>query len=95
MKPGTHTFKAFQAVYPNDATCLANSWKCTMAGPKSCAPARSERDPAAARFTYKCAWRMCHALRKLMASADFGGLLGGDGKHVEIDERVMGGYQTC
>jgi transposase len=24
--------------------------------------------------TYKCAWRMCHELRKLMASADFGGV---------------------
>jgi transposase len=44
--------------------------------------------------TYKCAWRMCHELRKLMASADFGGPLGGDGKHVEIDETVMGGYQS-
>jgi ISXO2 transposase-like protein/transposase-like zinc ribbon protein len=44
--------------------------------------------------TYKCAWRMCHELRKLMASADFGGPLGGGGKHVEIDETVMGGYQS-
>jgi transposase len=44
--------------------------------------------------TYKCAWRMCHELRKLMASADFGGPLGGEGKHVEIDETVMGGYQS-
>jgi transposase-like protein len=44
--------------------------------------------------TYKCAWRMCHELRKLMASADFGGPIGGDGKHVEIDETVMGGYQS-
>src|SRR5271167_4664662 len=44
--------------------------------------------------TYKCAWRMAHELRKLMASADFGGPLGGDGKHVEIDETVMGGYQS-
>jgi transposase-like protein len=44
--------------------------------------------------TYKCAWRMCHELRKLMASADFGGPLGGPGKHVEVDETVMGGYQS-
>ena len=44
--------------------------------------------------TYKCAWRMAHELRKLMASADFGGPLGGDGKHVEIDETIMGGYQS-
>ena len=27
--------------------------------------------------TYKCAWRMAHELRKLMASADHGGTLGG------------------
>lgn len=41
--------------------------------------------------TYKCAWRMCHELRKLMASADFGGQLGGPDKHVEIDETFVGG----
>ena len=23
MKPGTHTFKAFQTIYPDDAHCLA------------------------------------------------------------------------
>jgi transposase-like protein len=40
--------------------------------------------------TYKCAWRMCHELRKLMASADanHGGPLSG---HVEIDETLVGG----
>jgi hypothetical protein len=41
--------------------------------------------------TYKCAWRMCHELRKLMASADYQGPLGGHGKHVEIDETLVGG----
>jgi transposase len=44
--------------------------------------------------TYKCAWRMCHELRKLMASADFGGPLGGDDKHVEMDETYTGPKQT-
>jgi transposase len=44
--------------------------------------------------TYKCAWRMCDELRKLMASADFGGPLGGEGKHVEIDETMTGPRQT-
>jgi len=44
--------------------------------------------------TYKTAWRMCHELRKLMASADFGGPLGGTGKHVEIDETYTGPRQT-
>ena len=41
--------------------------------------------------TYKCAWRMCHELRKLMACADYSGSMGG---HVEIDETVIGGRQT-
>jgi len=42
--------------------------------------------------TYKCAWRMAHELRKLMASADdkFGTPFGGGG-HVEIDETLVGG----
>ena len=44
--------------------------------------------------TYKCAWRMCHELRKLMASADYQGPLGGNGKHVEMDETLIGGKQT-
>ncbi len=38
--------------------------------------------------TYKCAWRMCHELRKLMTSADYGGPLSG---HVEVDETWVGG----
>ena len=41
--------------------------------------------------TYKCAWRICHELRKLMASADSRGKLGGPGKHVEVDETLVGG----
>lgn len=40
--------------------------------------------------TYKCAWRICHQLRKLMASADYAGPLSG---HVEVDETVVGGFQ--
>jgi transposase len=42
-------------------------------------------------MTYKCAWRICHQLRELMASADFAGPLGGKGKHVEVDETLIGG----
>jgi transposase len=40
--------------------------------------------------TYKCAWRMCHELRKLMAAtdADLARPLSG---HVEIDETLVGG----
>lgn len=41
--------------------------------------------------TYKCAWRICHELRKLMASADARGPIGGEGKHVEVDETLVGG----
>ena len=41
--------------------------------------------------TYKCAWRICHELRKLMASADHTGSLKG---HVEIDETLVGGRQS-
>ena len=43
--------------------------------------------------TYKTAWRMAHELRKLMASADHAGPLGGEGKHVEMDETYYGGRQ--
>jgi len=41
--------------------------------------------------TYKCAWRMAHELRKLMATADTGGKLSG---HAEIDETLIGGRQS-
>jgi transposase len=42
--------------------------------------------------TYKCAWRICHELRKLMAATDAQrGPIGGDGKHVELDETLVGG----
>lgn len=44
--------------------------------------------------TYKCAWRMAHELRKLMASADHGGKLGGPDVAVEVDETVLGGPQN-
>lgn len=40
--------------------------------------------------TYKTAWRMCHELRKLMATADYQGPLSG---HVEVDETRVGGRQ--
>ena len=42
-------------------------------------------------MTYKCAWRMCHELRKLMAQSDNWGPMGGPGGHVEIDETMIGG----
>ncbi len=42
-------------------------------------------------MTYKCAWRMCHELRKLMAQSDNWGPMGSGGGHVEIDETMIGG----
>jgi transposase-like protein/DNA-directed RNA polymerase subunit RPC12/RpoP len=42
--------------------------------------------------TYKCAWRMAHELRKLMAVADDHGPLSG---HVEMDETWIGGRQSA
>lgn len=42
-------------------------------------------------MTYKCAWRMCHELRKLMAQSDNWGPMGGSGTHVEVDETMIGG----
>ena len=41
--------------------------------------------------TYKCAWRMCHELRKLTATADDTGPLNG---HVEVDETWGGAGAT-
>ena len=40
--------------------------------------------------TYKCAWRMAHELRKLLATADDRGPLSG---HIEIDETFVGGVK--
>lgn len=41
--------------------------------------------------TYKTAWRMCHEIRKYMASLDSDDPLGGPGEIVEIDETLIGG----
>src|SRR5271169_6581789 len=148
MKPGTHTFKQFQAIYPDDAACLAKLMEVNYGGTEITCPGcgadskfhplkqrrafvcqlcgdhiypcaetifhksptnltkwffamylmTSTRSGVAAKeleralgVTYKCAWRMAHELRKLMASADYAGPLGGDGKHVEADETWIGG----
>ena len=44
--------------------------------------------------TYKTAWRMCHEIRKYMGLVDGDGPLGGPGKHVEIDETMIGGFRS-
>ena len=41
--------------------------------------------------TYKTAWRMCHEIRKYMASLDSDDPFGGPGATVEIDETLIGG----
>jgi transposase len=45
--------------------------------------------------TYKCAWRMAHELRKLMAAADLGDRDGKMAGHVEVDETFIGGKQRA
>jgi transposase len=41
--------------------------------------------------TYKTAWRMCHEIRKYMATVDGDHRLGGFTKQVEVDETIIGG----
>ncbi|GAB4237202.1 MAG: IS1595 family transposase [Methyloligellaceae bacterium] len=41
--------------------------------------------------TYKTAWRMAKMIRQHMADIDGEGPLGGQGKHVEVDETMIGG----
>jgi transposase-like protein len=41
--------------------------------------------------TYKTAWRMCHEVRKYMASLDSDDPLGGPGEIVQLDETIVGG----
>jgi transposase-like protein len=144
------TFKQFQAMYPDDVSCLARLMEVNYGGTEIACPGcgadtkfhplskrrayvcqlcghhvypaagtifhksrtnltkwffaiylmTSTRHGVAAKeierqlgVTYKCAWRMCHELRKLMASADYSGPIGGPSKHVEIDETYVGGKQ--
>jgi transposase len=43
--------------------------------------------------TYKTAWRMCHEIRKYMATVDGDNTLGGFTKQVEVDETYIGGRE--
>ena len=38
MKPGTHTFKAFQAIYPDDAACLEKLMEVNYGGTEITCP---------------------------------------------------------
>jgi transposase len=44
--------------------------------------------------TYKTAWRMCHEIREYMGAVDGDFPLGGPGKHVEINETMLGGFRA-
>jgi transposase-like protein/predicted RNA-binding Zn-ribbon protein involved in translation (DUF1610 family) len=87
---GHHIYPCAGTIFHKSRTNLTK-WFCTMY------MMTSTRHGVAAKeverqlgVTYKCAWRMCHELRKLMASADYGGPLSG---HVEIDETWVGGVR--
>ena len=41
--------------------------------------------------TYKCAWRMAHAVRAQMRAVDGEAPIGGNGKTVQVDETYVGG----
>jgi transposase len=88
---GHHIFPCVGTVFEKSRTPL-NKWFFAMY------LFTSTRHGVAARelerqlgVTYKCAWRMAHELRKLMAMADVKGPMGGEGKHVEVDETLIGG----
>ena len=72
-----YTFKQFQAEYPDDAACLAKLMEIQYGGSATnCRGVAAKEIERQLDVTYKCAWRMCHELRKLMASAAYQGPLG-------------------
>jgi transposase-like protein len=85
---GHHIYPCVGTIFEKSRTPL-NKWFYAMylfTASRHGVPAREmERQLG---VTYKCAWRICHELRKLMAAADKPGPLGG---HVEIDETLIGG----
>jgi transposase len=90
---GDHIYPCVKTIFEKSRTPL-NKWFFAMY------LMTSTRHGVAARelerqlgVTYKCAWRMAHELRKLMAAADHGGQTGPLSGHVEADETYLGGYQ--
>jgi transposase len=85
---GHHIYPCVGTVFEKSRTPL-NKWFYAMylfTSSRHGVPARElERQLG---VTYKCAWRIAHELRKLMASADKSGPLSG---HVEVDETYIGG----
>lgn len=88
---GIHIYPCVGTVFEKSRTPL-NKWFYAMylfTSTRHGVPARElERQLG---VTYKCAWRIAHELRKLMASADRNGNNGPLSGHVEADETWVGG----
>lgn len=91
---GHHIYPCVGTVFEKSRTPL-NKWFYAMylfTSTRHGVPARElERQLG---VTYKCAWRIAHELRKLMASADRNGNSGPLSGHVEVDETWVGGRVT-
>lgn len=90
---GDHIYPCVGTIFEKSRTPL-NKWFYAMylfTSSRHGVPARElERQLG---VTYKCAWRIAHHLRKLMAAADQGGQSGPLTGHIEADETYIGGYQ--
>jgi hypothetical protein len=90
---GDHVYPCVGTVFEKSRTPL-NKWFYAMylfTSTRHGVPAKElERQLG---VTYKCAWRIAHELRKLMASADRSGQTGPLSGHVEVDEAYVGGHQ--
>jgi len=91
---GHHTYPCVGTIFEKSRTPL-NKWFYAMylfTTTRHGVPAKElERQLG---VTYKCAWRMAHELRKLMATADRGvGPSGPLTGHIEIDEAYLGGHR--
>ena len=80
-------------VYPCAGTIFHSRERTSPSGSLPCISLGMGSRPkrSSASVTYKCAWRMCHELRKLMASADYQGPLGGPGQNALRLTRRIGG----
>lgn len=88
---GHHTYPCAGTIFHKSRTPLTKWFMAMYLMTSTRSGVAAKELERALGVTYKCAWRMAHELRKLMASADYSGPLGGDGKHVEMDETRIGG----
>lgn len=88
---GSHIYPCVGTIFEKSRTPV-NKWFFAMylfTSTRHGVPARElERQLG---VTYKCAWRIAHELRKLMAQADRNGNSGPLSGHVEVDETWVGG----